>query len=151
MSPRLLVALAVLVAAVLAVPAGAPAAGGDISYSCSPGPSCGGWFKSAVTVSFSITANPGSSVTNPNGCGNLVQSADTPGVSQTCSATFTDAGGSFTGSATASVKKDSTPPDISGISAPGPDANGWYNHPFSIGVNASDATSGIASCNSLTY
>lgn len=151
MNARLVAAIVIVVAAVLAVPAGAPAAGGDISYSCSPGPSCGGWFKSTVTVSFSITANAGSSVTNPVGCGNLVQSADTTGVSQTCSATFTDAGGSFTGSATASVKKDSTPPVITGINARGPDANGWYNHPVGITVNASDATSGIASCNSLNY
>jgi len=40
---------------------------------------------------------------------------------------------------------------ISGISARGPDANGWYNHPLSISVNASDATSGLASCNSINY
>jgi len=86
-----------------------------------------------------------------SGCGNLVQSPDTTGVSQTCTATFTDSGGSFTGSTTASVKKDATPPVISGVSARGPDANGWYNHPLSISVNGSDATSGIASCNSVTY
>jgi hypothetical protein len=135
----------------LLLPAGATAAGGDISFSCSPGPSCGGWFKTTVTVTFSITANPGNSVTNPVGCGNLVVSGDTPDASQTCSATFTDATSSSTVSSTAHVKKDSTPPVISGISARGPDANGWYNHPLSIGVNASDATSGLASCNSLSY
>ncbi len=151
MNGRLFVGIATVVVAVLVVPAGAPAAGGDISYSCSPGPSCAGWFKSPVTVRFSLTANQGSSVSNPVGCGDLVQSEDTTGVSQTCTATFTDAGGSFTGSATASVKKDATPPVISGISARGPDANGWYNRPLGISVNASDATSGIASCNQLTY
>lgn len=137
---------------VVLVPSGAMAAGGDISFSCSPGPSCGGWFKTTVTVSFSITANPGNAVTNPTGCGNLVVSSDTTDAAQTCSATFTDtSGGSATVSSTAHVKKDSTPPAISGISARGPDANGWYNHPLAVGVNATDATSGIASCNSLTY
>jgi hypothetical protein len=128
------------------------AAGGDITFSCSPGGSCGGWFKTTVTVGFSITANPNNSVSNPNGCGNLVVSSDTADAAQTCSATFTDpGGGTATLSATAHVKKDSTPPVISGISARGPDANGWYNHPLSIGVNASDSTSGLASCNSLNY
>jgi hypothetical protein len=81
----------------------------------------------------------------------LPVSGDTPGVSQTCRVTFTDANGSTTLESTASVKKDGTPPVITGISARGPDANGWYNHPLAIGVIANDATSGLASCNSLTY
>lgn len=104
-----------------------------------------------MAVSFSITANPNNSVTNISGCSNFNVSADTTDASQTCSATFTDANSSSTLSSTVHVKKDSTPPVISGINARGPDVNGWYNHPLAIGVNASDATSGLASCNSLTY
>jgi hypothetical protein len=64
---------------------------------------------------------------------------------------FKDAGGATTASASVTVKKDSTPPVISGISARGPDANGWYNSPVGISVNAGDATSGLASCNSINY
>jgi hypothetical protein len=149
---RLYVGLIAVALAILVLPAGATAAGGSISYSCSPAPSnCGGWYKAPVTVSFVVTPVAGSSVSNPTGCGNFTQSSDTPGVSQTCTVTFVDSAGSTTSSSTASVKKDATPPVISGISARGPDANGWYNHPLSLSVNGTDATSGIASCNSITY
>jgi hypothetical protein len=149
---RLALAAFVVAIEVLVLPAAAVAAGGDISYSCSPAPAnCGGWFKVAVTVHFSITPNSGNSLSNINGCGDLTVSSDTTGISQTCSATVSDGTSSTVLSTTATVKKDGTPPVISGISARGPDANGWYNHPLSIGVNASDATSGLASCNSLTY
>ena len=145
-------AIFVLAAFVALVPAGATAAGGDISFACSPAPAnCSGWFKTSVTARFSITPNAGNSVSNITGCGDLTVSSDTSGVSQTCSATVSDGTNSTVLSATASIKKDSTPPVIAGISARGPDANGWYNHPLAIGVNASDATSGLAGCNSLTY
>jgi hypothetical protein len=132
------------------VPPGAVAAGGGITPSCSPG-GCSGWHQSAVTIQFVITPLPGNSVTPGAECGPFTQSSDTTGVTRNCVVVFTDADGSTTSSASASVMKDSTPPVISGISARGPDANGWYNHPLSIGVNASDATSGLASCNSLNY
>ena len=143
--------LAVLLVVFLAlVPAGAIAAGGGISPSCSPG-NCSGWYQTAVTVQFVIVPLPENSVTPGAECGPYTQSSDTTGVTRNCVVIFTDAVGSTTSSASATVKKDSTPPVISGISARGPDANGWYNHPLSIGVNASDATSGIASCNSIDY
>ena len=143
--------LAVFLAVFLAfVPAGAMAAGGGISPSCSPG-SCSGWYQVAVTVQFVITPLPGNSVTPGAECGPYTQSSDTTGVTRNCVVIFTDSVGSTTSSASATVKKDSTPPVISGISARGPDANGWYNHPLSIGVNASDSTSGLASCNSIDY
>jgi hypothetical protein len=145
-------AIFVLAAFVALVPAGATAAGGDISFACSPAPAnCSGWFKTSVTARFSITPNSGNSVSNITGCGDLAVSSDTAGVTQTCSATVSDGTNSTVLSATASIKKDSTPPVISGISARAPDVGGWYNHPLQIGVNASDATSQLASCNSLTY
>src|SRR5262249_839242 len=153
MNTRFFAAVVVVVVVVLGVPASASAAGGDISYSCTPGASnCTGWYTNPVTAQFVITPNQNNSVVNANGCGDLPVSGDTPDASQTCSATFKDpSGGMATLSATVHIQKDSTPPAISGLSVRGPDANGWYNHPLSIGVNATDATSGIASCNSLTY
>jgi hypothetical protein len=141
----------VLALFVVLVPTGAMAAGGDISYSFSVAPAGTGWFTQTVTVHFTITPNNGNSLSNITGCGDFTVSNDTPGVTQTCSATVSDGTSSTVLSTTASVKKDSTPPVISSISARGPDANGWYNHPLAIGVNATDATSGIASCNSLNY
>jgi hypothetical protein len=143
--------LAFIVAVFVAlVPAGATAAGGGISPSCSPGCSSG-WYQVPVTVQFVITPLPGNSVTPGTECGSYTQSSDTTGVTRNCVAVFTDSVGSTTSSASVTVKKDSTPPVISGVNARGPDSNGWYNHPLSIDVNASDATSGLASCNSTTY
>ena len=50
------------------------------------------------------------------------------------------------------IKKDATPPTVTGGSPTrGPDSNGWYNHPVGINFNGSDATSGLAGCNSTTY
>jgi len=50
------------------------------------------------------------------------------------------------------IKKDATPPTVTGGSpSRGPDSNGWYNHPVDINFNGSDATSGLAGCNSTTY
>lgn len=145
-------AFAVVLAVFFAlVPAAATAAGGGISPSCSPGPACAGWYQTSVTVQFVITPLPGNSVTPGAECGPYSQSSDTTGVTRNCVVIFTDSVGSTTSNASATVKKDSTPPAISGISARVPDANGWYNHPLSIGVNANDATSGLASCNSMNY
>src|SRR4051812_38719702 len=91
---RIGIALTVLTAFMLLVPAGAVAAGGDITYTCSPGPSCSGWFRApTVTASFKLTANLGNSITNPSGCVDFVVSTDNSDAAQTCSATFTDSGG----------------------------------------------------------
>jgi len=50
------------------------------------------------------------------------------------------------------VKRDATPPTVTGASPTrGPDSKGWYNHPVGINFNGSDATSGLAGCNSATY
>lgn len=49
------------------------------------------------------------------------------------------------------IKVDKAPPSVRGVASRPPDANGWYNHPLTIGSAASDATSGIASCTSTSY
>jgi hypothetical protein len=146
-------AAVVLAAFVALVPPGAVAAGGDISYSCSPAPStCGGWYKVAVTIHFSITPNAGNSISNPQGCGDFTQGGDTTGVSQTCTVTFTDAAGSSNGSATASVKKDGTAPTNVHANMPGgANAAGWYRSPLTVAFAGDDATSGIASCSNVPY
>lgn len=146
-----------LAAFIALVPPSATAAGGDISYSCGPNGSgfttcSSGWYQVPVTVRFSITPNAGDSVSNPQGCGDLDQSNDTAGVSQTCTATFTDASGSSTVSATASVKKDGTPPQSVHADAPGgANAAGWYRSPVTFQFAGTDATSGVASCSSVGY
>jgi hypothetical protein len=62
-----------------------------------------------------------------------------------------DRAGNTSATATISLGYDASPPQVAATPARQPDANGWYNHPLAIGVNASDATSGLAGCNSLSY
>jgi hypothetical protein len=53
---------------------------------------------------------------------------------------------------TATVRVDTTPPAVSGA-APDrpPDQDGWWNHPVGFTFGGSDATSGIAGCDSVGY
>jgi hypothetical protein len=141
------------------VPAGAMAtAGGGVSFSCTPAPgNCAGWYRESVTVQYFITPLPGASA-SPNGeCGTYTQSSDTSpaGVTRNCIVVFTDPLANPTTSppfpASVTLKKDSSPPSVTGVGASAADSNGWHNHPFAINVSGSDSASGIASCNSTTY
>jgi hypothetical protein len=141
------VAMLVVVGVTLALPAAARADG--ISATCTAAgvaaPCDGHWYTSDVTVSFILPA--GSS--NPQGCGNQTISTDTSGVTITCTVTV---GGGQCCRLDVTVKRDATPPAATGIAAQrAPDANGWYNHPVGVAVSGTDATSGIASCSSVTY
>jgi hypothetical protein len=53
------------------------------------------------------------------------------------------AGGSA-GPVDVSIKRDATPPDVSGTPTTGPNAAGWYNGDVAIDWTCSDATSGLA-------
>ena len=50
-----------------------------------------------------------------------------------------------------SIAIDKTAPTVHAVPSRGPDFNGWYNKPVSFTFQGADATSGIASCSSLTY
>ncbi|HSC51308.1 MAG TPA: hypothetical protein VLD16_13685 [Gaiellaceae bacterium] len=53
---------------------------------------------------------------------------------------------------TAPLKIDADPPTgVTAVLARGADFNGWFNHPVGVSWQGSDATSGIASCDSVTY
>jgi hypothetical protein len=61
-------------------------------------------------------------------------------------------GAGNTGSASFALKYDATPPAVTGATADrAPDVNGWYNHPVVVTFAGADATSGIASCDAVTY
>jgi hypothetical protein len=95
------------------------------------------WYTSDVGISWTVT-DAESDVSSQTGCGAQPVTADTVGMTFTCSAT--SGGGSSTQSIT--IKRDATAPSLSPVVAPNP-----------IGVNGSavatpnafDATSGIAS------
>ena len=106
-----------------------------------------GWYTSNVDVSWTVT-DPESTVTSTSGCGPTTISADTIGVTLTCSAT--SAGGTSTESVT--IKRDATAPTgVSGAPNRAPDHNGWYTSAVDVVFTGADATSGIASCTTTNY
>ncbi len=134
---------AVLVATVcIALPGGAQAASTP-SPSCNGG-GCGGWFRSNVTVSWSYDKN---GVTGTSGCGASSVTNDTSGATFKCEVSYGAEGRSYS----VTVRKDSTPPSVTGSLARGPDANGWYTSPVAAAFKGDDGASGVSSCTSGTY
>ena len=136
-----------LAAVALALPAAARADG--ITANCTAAgvtSACDShWYTSDVGVSFVLPA--GSS--NPQGCGNVTISSDTAGQQITCTVSVS---GTQCCRLDVTIKRDATPPTATAITAQRPpDTNGWYNHAVGVAVSGTDATSGIASCTSLTY
>jgi hypothetical protein len=113
---------------------------------CNGGGCSGGWYTVDVTVAFQLS---GSGFTIKSGCGTSVVNSDTPGATFDC---LVDTGGGNIVGRSVTVKRDATPPAVTGSSAArAPDSNGWYNHAVGIGFSGSDNLSGVASCTSVTY
>lgn len=100
------------------------------------------WYVSDVTVTWSVT-DPESSVTSTSGCDPTTITADTTGLTLTCTAT--SAGG--TASQAVTIKRDATPPEI--LCAV-PDQSMWYGDNVSVSCSASDSTSGLAGPSTFT-
>jgi hypothetical protein len=141
-------ALGLAVFLILAAPASAsPPA---ISYSIDGISGSNGWYRGSthgdnVILHWSVSLD----ATSSNCLAAITIPGPTAGTTQTCSAANGDG---TTTAVTRVIKIDSAPP--TGVTASfsrGPDYNGWYNHPVAIGWSGSDATSGIASCSSVTY
>jgi hypothetical protein len=101
-----------------------------------------GWYRSPVTVNWSVS-DPESGIASSTGCAPANLTADTAGVTLTCSATN---GVGLTTSVPITIKLDKTPPPISGMPAPG--CSLWPpNHKLVqvATVTATDALSGLAS------
>jgi hypothetical protein len=112
-----------------------------------------GWYRGSshgnfVVVHWTVT-DPNQVVTGTTGCEAAV---NIPGPTQGKSLTCTAAIGSESLSRQITIKVDADPPTgLAAAPARAADANGWYNHAFAVAWKASDATSGIAGCTSLTY
>jgi hypothetical protein len=136
--PALLVAAAVLV-----VPSSAGAAPFAPVPTCSPAPAdCASWHTGNVAISWQY--EPGWTGINCE-----AQPVTTDGVSsRTCAVTY----GEDVYSRTVNVRRDATPPQVTGAApSRAADSGGWYNRPLSVAFSGSDATSGIASCSAPTY
>ncbi|HET7857217.1 MAG TPA: hypothetical protein VFL41_12245, partial [Gaiellaceae bacterium] len=108
-----------------------------------------GWYVTNVTVNWSITVPDGGPIRNENCTRAQTLNADTAGITLTCEAT-TDGG---TVKVDKTFRIDKTVPTVATSIERQPDANGWYNRPFTVTWSATDATSGVGvgSCASLRY
>jgi hypothetical protein len=105
-----------------------------------------GWYNHAVDVAFK-----GSDATSGiDSCTSGSYSGPDSG-SASVSGTCRDAAGN-TASASFGLQYDATAPSVTGAATDSPpDVDGWYNHPVVVTFAGSDATSGIASCDAVTY
>jgi hypothetical protein len=125
-----------------------------VGYTVSGIAGTNGWYRGSVGgnyVQVSWTVNDPDHLVK-QGCSSLVAVlGPTTGTRATCTLSFID-GRPDLQFQTAVLKIDRDPPaGLSANLARVPDFNGWYNHPVTATWQASDATSGVASCSSTTY
>jgi hypothetical protein len=132
-------------AVVLLVAPGASAlpAAVDIHYAITGTAGANGWYVSNVTVQWTVSGETW------HNCTTQTLSVDTPGHKITCSARNDDTGEEASKSVT--IKLDKTPPLASVALERHPDANGWYNRPFTVAWAGADAMSGVAGCSGTRY
>jgi hypothetical protein len=106
-----------------------------------------GWYKSNVTLTWTVTENESPNSLQKTGCVNQNISTDQTAAEYKCSAT--SAGGSANGLAV-TIKRDATAPTISGSASPAANGKGWNNTDVTVSFSCSDATSGVATCSSST-
>jgi hypothetical protein len=137
--------LLVAVLACLALPAAAGATGGvSVTPVVQGTQGTNGWYVSDVFLNWQFVPTNPKTVT---GC--FVGEITLQGV------THIDCKVTWVGGAIAEdpldIAIDTTAPAVHAVPSRGPDDNGWYNKPVSFTFKGTDATSGIASCSSLTY
>jgi hypothetical protein len=146
---RRLIFVCAVVGMLLLAPGASPVPGDPtppvITPVYSPAKPANGWFRGSVTLNWTV-ADPESIILSTTGCGSSTLSADTAGTAFSCSAASD--GGQNT--QTVTIKLDKTVPSVAAVAERVPDANGWYNKPFSVSFSGSDVTSGIASCSAAS-
>jgi hypothetical protein len=135
-----------LVAAGLALVTAAPARAAlpVINYTLN-GPTGGGdWFRGPVTLKWTVTGE-----TSSSGCDTVKLTADTTGTQRSCSASNDE--GPITAT-TRPIRIDQVAPvGVTALPSRPADASGWYTSPLPINWSGTDATSGIASCTTMTF
>jgi len=124
-----------------------------LAYACDPplprsAANCALWHTSAVTLRWTLDPNyvpvPGYD------CNPKTVDQDTGGLNVTCA--VKDSTGTTQLQKTATLRVDKTPPTVTGITpARPPDYNGWWNHPVALYFTGTDGTSGIGTCDIVTY
>jgi hypothetical protein len=117
----------------------------DIDYVLSPALPDGdnSWYKSDVTLTWSVTEDESPNSLSTIGCDDQSITADQAEATYSCSAS--SAGGPA-GPVDVKIKRDGTKPTISGSASPAANISGWNNTNVDIDFTCSDNPSGIASC-----
>lgn len=100
-----------------------------------------GWYRSDVSLTWNVSEPESPNSLLNIGCVDQNVTTDQNATDYSCSAT--SAGGSA-GPVTVSIKRDATPPTVSGAPTTLPNAADWYNTDVSIQWTCSDATSSLA-------
>jgi hypothetical protein len=152
MTRRLAVAVAVagaLAAAAATAAQGSPA----LSYGCSPplpatAGQCYAWHTGPVRLAWDW--NQTLALPIGGNCAIQILAQDTTGQPVSCE--IQDILDLSTTEQTAVIRIDATPPTVAGMEpARPPDNDGWWNHPVDLRFNGTDATSGLAGCDAVTY
>ena len=101
----------------------------------------GGWYVSDVQLDWTLSDSE-SAISTSSGCDTSSVNADTAGTSYTCTAT--SAGG--TGSGTATIRRDATPPTATATAGPKANAYGWRRTNVTVTFAGIDAMSGGVTC-----
>jgi hypothetical protein len=105
-----------------------------------------GWYNHPLTVAFTGT----DATSGLDGCTSASYSGPDDASASVSGSCRDKAGNSA--SASFGVHYDATPPTVDGGKPDrAPDANGWYNHRLQVAFAGTDATSGIASCDTAAY
>lgn len=117
----------------------------SISYVLSPSAPDGtnSWYKSDVTLTWTVTETESPNSLVKIGCDNKNINLDQVNTTYSCSAT--SAGGSA-GPVTVSIKRDGTLPTISGSASPAANNSGWNTSDVTVTFTCNDNLSGLASC-----
>jgi hypothetical protein len=118
----------------------------SITYLLSPVTPDGndGWYRSDVSLGWTVTTDGGSGLASTSGCGDTTVTTDQQATDYTCSAT--DHAGNAAGPVTVSIQRDATPPVIvdEGVFAGTLGFNGWYVSKVINEFSATDETSGLS-------
>ena len=111
--------------------------------SASRSPDRNGWYNHALTITFAGTdATSGiDTCTQSSYSGPDSGNASVGGVCR-------DLAGNTSASSNFGFQYDQTGPAVTATPGRGPDSNGWYNHPLTVGFSGTDATSGVETCSS---
>jgi hypothetical protein len=106
-----------------------------------PAPNAFGWNNTAVTVALTC-ADALSGIKSCTGGGSVVLSAE--GANQSVPGSAVDNADNAANGAVTGINIDKTAPSLTGTPTTAANGNGWYNGNVTIGWNASDALSGLA-------